>query len=124
LLVGFVIGFSGVFGGNVVGAQFTLLMALVLSASVPAPASAIPQQVLGWLVGGSIATASALLLWPHYDRDVVRGKASAALRSLAALIATTGANHVGSDQDQGAAAAMGALRAAYRHTAYSACAPI
>ena len=46
LLVVFVIEFAGVFGGNVVGAQFTLLMALVLSASVPAPASAIPQQVL------------------------------------------------------------------------------
>ncbi|OLB91184.1 MAG: hypothetical protein AUI15_23260 [Actinobacteria bacterium 13_2_20CM_2_66_6] len=123
LLVVFVIEFAGVFGGNVVGAQFTLLMALVLSASVPAPASAIPQQVLGWLVGGSIATASALLLWPHYDRDVVRGKASAALRSLAALIATTGANHVGSDQDQNAAAAMADLRAAYRQTAYRAGGP-
>ena len=123
LLVVFVVEFAGVFGGNVVGAQFTLLLAFVLSASVPAPVSAIPQQVLGWLVGGCIATASALLLWPHYDRDVVRGKASGSLRSVAALIATARVNPAASDQHENAAEAVADLRAVYRQTAYRAGGP-
>jgi uncharacterized membrane protein YccC len=123
LLVVFVVEFAGVFGGNVVGAQFTLLMALVLSASVPAPLSAIPQQVLGWLIGGCIATASALLLWPNYDGDVVRKTASAALRSLATLIATTRVNPAASDQRQKASEALAELRTIYRQTAYRAGGP-
>jgi uncharacterized membrane protein YccC len=123
LLVVFVVEFTGVFGGNVVGAQFTVLMALVLSASVPAPVSAIPQQVLGWLIGGSVATTSALVLWPHYDRDVIRTRASAALRSLATLIATARFNRPASDQHQNAAEAVAELRSIYRQAAYRAGGP-
>jgi len=123
LLVVFVVEFAGVFGGNVVGVQFTLLLAFVLSASVPAPVSAIPQQVLGWLIGGSVATTSALVLWPHYDRDVVRNGASAALRSLATLIATTRVNPAASEQHQNATEAVAELRSIYRQAAYRAGGP-
>lgn len=123
LLVVFGIEFVGVFGGYVAGSRVPLLMAFVLAASVPAPASAVPERMLGWLMGGFAATASALVLWPRYELDVLRKAASAALRSLAMLIATTRVNPASTEQRQSAAKALVELRTAYRQTAHRAGGP-
>jgi len=118
LLVVFSIEFAGVFGGYVAGSRVPLLMAFVLAASVAAPASAAPERMLGWLIGGCAATAAALVLWPLYERDVLCHAASAALRSLATLIATTRANPAATEPHQSAASALAGLRSAYTQTAY------
>src|SRR5262249_35366606 len=93
-------------------------MAFVLAASVAAPASAAQERMLGWLIGGCAATAAALVLWPLYEHDVLCHAASAALRSLAMLIATTRANAAATDQHQSAATALVELKRAYTQTAY------
>lgn len=118
LLVVFGIEFAGVFGGYVAGSRVPLLMAFVLAASVPAPPSAVPERMLGWLIGGCAATAAALVLWPLYERDVLRNATSAALRSLATLIATTRVDPAATEQHQSTANALADLRTAYTQTAY------
>ena len=118
LLVVFCIELAGIFGGYVAGSRVPFLMAFVLAASVPAPASAVPERMLGWLIGGCAATAAALVLWPLYERDVQLNAASAALRSLATLIATTRVNPAATEQHQNAASALADLMTAYRQTAY------
>src|SRR5215472_8715674 len=118
LLVVLCIEFAGVFGGYVAGSRVPLLMAFVLAASVAAPASAAPERMLGWLVGGCAATAAALVLWPLFEHDVLCHAASAALRSVATLIATTRANPAATEQHQSAASALAGLRSAYTQTAY------
>lgn len=87
LVLAFAIEFSAVFGGHVAGARAPLSLALVLAASVPAPAAAIPDRVEGWLIGGGAATVSALVLWPRYERDALVRATAKALNALAALIA-------------------------------------
>ena len=118
LLVVFSIEFAGVFGGYLAGSRVPLLMAFVLAASVPAPASAVPERMLGWLIGGCAATAAALVLWPLYERDVLRNAASAALRSLATLIAATRVDPAAAEQNQSAVSALAGLRIAYTQTAH------
>jgi len=117
LLVVFCIEFAGVLGGFVAGSRVPLLMAFVLSASVPAPASAVPERMLGWLIGGCVATVGALVLWPLYEPDVLRNAAAAALRSVATLIAATRVNPVATEQRQSATDALADLRTAYKRTA-------
>ena len=118
LLVAFCIEFAGAFGGYVTGSQAPLLLAVVLAASLPAPASAVPERVLGWLIGGCAATAAALVLWPRYERDVLRKAASVALRSLATLIGAARVHPSAVEEHHVAAEAVGRLRTAYSQTAY------
>jgi uncharacterized membrane protein YccC len=118
LLVVFCVEFAGVFSGYVAGSRFPLLLALVLAASVPAPAAAVPDQVLGWLIGGFVASAAGLLLWPLYERDGLHNAASAAMRSLARLVASTRVNRASIEQHQSAANALAKFRTAYTQTPY------
>ncbi len=118
LVVVFGIEFAGVFGGYVAGARAPLLMAVVLAASVPAPVSAIPERIIGWLLGGCVSAAAAVLLWPLHERDVLRKTASAALRSLATLMGTTRVDPGWTEPARVAAQAVALLRTVYRQTAY------
>jgi uncharacterized membrane protein YccC len=93
-------------------------MAVVLAASIPAPESAIPERVIGWLLGGCVSAAAAVLLWPLHERDVLRTTASAALRSLATLTATTRVNPASTEPHQAAMQAVALLTTVYRQTAY------
>ncbi|HEX6547717.1 MAG TPA: FUSC family protein [Candidatus Dormibacteraeota bacterium] len=118
LVVVFTVNMAGAFGGYVAGAQTPLLLAAVLAASVPAPASAVPLRVSGWLLGGAVATAAALLLWPHYERDALRQAAAVALRNLARLVSATRHDPSGGKQRAIAERATKALRTAYAETPY------
>src|SRR5207245_9419881 len=62
------------------------LLAFVLAVSVPAPPSAIPARVEGWLLASALATVSTLVLWPQHERAALRERAAAACHALAALI--------------------------------------
>jgi uncharacterized membrane protein YccC len=117
LLLVFCVEFAQVFSGYLAGSRFPLLLALVLAASVPGPASAVPEQVLGWLIGGCIATAAALLLWPLYESDGLRSAASAAMRSLAALVGATRDSPAAAEH-QKAANAVAEFKTVYRQTPY------
>ena len=64
---------------------------LVVSAGIPAPASAIPERVLGIAIGGVLAVAAATLLWPERADVDFRQRLAAALDRLAELAAGLGA---------------------------------
>jgi uncharacterized membrane protein YccC len=69
-------------------------------------------------MGGCVATAAAVVLWPRYERDVLRKAASTALRSLATLVAATRIDPTAADQHQTAAQDVAQLRSVYRQTSY------
>jgi hypothetical protein len=119
LVVAFGVQFVGVFGGYVAASQVALQLAFVLAVSVPAPPSATPARVEGWLLASAVATVAALVLWPHHERLALRGRAAAACHSLAALIETR-RDGAGSDavrrREQAARDAVLTVRAEYAAT--------
>lgn len=76
-LVAFLILYAGVLDEHIAAAQSAAILAFVLPVMVPAPASAIPERLLGWAIAAVLATAAVLLLWPRRPRDIVRTKAGA-----------------------------------------------
>src|SRR3981081_4730495 len=79
LVVGFVISFASVFGGYIAAAQTGLLLAFVISISVPGSPAEIPARIAGWSFAGIVATIAAVLLWPRFERVKLQqyaGKAS------------------------------------------------
>ena len=86
LLVGFAISFASVFGGYVAAAQTGLLLAFVISESVPAPAGAVPARIAGWAFAGVLATLAAVFLWPRFERVKLRQYAARASLAVANLV--------------------------------------
>src|SRR5216683_2428127 len=85
-VVGFAIAFSRVFGGYVAAAQTGMLLSFVVAVSIPAPASAIPARVEGWVVAGIISTLAAVFLWPRFERVRLRKQAAKACLAIATLV--------------------------------------
>ncbi len=85
-VVGFVIAFSRVFGGYVAAAQTGMLLSFVIAVSIPAPASAIPARVGGWVMAGIISTLAGVLLWPRFERVKLRKHAAKACLAIANLV--------------------------------------
>ncbi len=86
VVVAFVIRYLGVFGGAWAAGANAVILAYVLAATVPGPLSDVGQRVLGWTIGGITATAAAILLWPVFERDVLRMRIADAVRATAALV--------------------------------------
>jgi uncharacterized membrane protein YccC len=86
LLVGFAISFASLFGGYIAAAQTGLLLAFVISVSVPAPAASVPARVAGWTFAGILATLAATFLWPRFERVKLRQHAAKACLAVANLV--------------------------------------
>src|SRR4029077_14254271 len=86
LLVGFVISFASLLGGYIAAAQTGLLLAFVISITVPAPATAVPARVAGWTFAGLHATLAATFLWPRFERVKLRQHAAKACLAIANLV--------------------------------------
>ena len=119
LVLGFTVAFGGVFGGYVAAAQTALLLAFVLAVSIPAPLSAIPTRVGGWLLAGAVSTLAGLFLWPWFERVALRKRAAAACIAVAALVASE-RHHPRDDATapltEVARGAVAAVRGEYVHT--------
>src|ERR1700694_5282821 len=85
-VVGFAIAFSRVFGGYVAAAQTGMLLSFVIAVSIPAPASAIPARVGGWVMAGIISTLAGVFLWPRFERVKLRKHAAKACLAIANLV--------------------------------------
>src|SRR5260370_374458 len=85
-VVGFAIAFSRVFGGYVAAAQTGMLLSFVVAVSIPAPASAIPARVEGWVVAGIISTLAGIVLWPRFERVRLRKQAAKACLAIPNLV--------------------------------------
>ncbi|HKF76367.1 MAG TPA: FUSC family protein [Candidatus Dormibacteraeota bacterium] len=87
LVVACCLQFAGVFGGYAAAAQGALLLAFVLAVTVPGTPATVGPRLAGWAISGAIATFAGLLLWPRYERVLLRRRAAAACRALACLVA-------------------------------------
>lgn len=85
--VAFVVLYAGVLDEHIAAAQSAAILAFVLPVMVPAPASAVPERLLGWAIAAVLATAAVLLLWPRRPRDIVRTKAGTTCDAFADAIA-------------------------------------
>jgi uncharacterized membrane protein YccC len=86
LVVGFTLAFAGVFGGYLAAAQTALLLAFVLAVSIPAPVTAIPSRVGGWVFAGAVSTLAGVFFWPWFERVNLRRRAADACRAVAGLV--------------------------------------
>jgi uncharacterized membrane protein YccC len=119
LAIGFTLSFASVFGGYVAAAQTALLLVFVLSASVVAPASAIPTRLAGWLLAGVVSTVAGVFFWPWFEHASLRRRAAEACVAVADLVAAMRrgpANEQVAAYAQAARTAMSAVRSEYAHT--------
>lgn len=114
VIVGFTVMQVAAFGGAWASGMFATTLAFVLAATFAAPASEIPTRLWGWGLGGVVATAMALLLWPVFERPALWRLLAEALRSAATLVRADGA----ADERAAAGAAVLSLRQAYAGAPY------
>jgi uncharacterized membrane protein YccC len=84
-VVGFAILLSGMINGYFAAGTTAAVLVFVLSVSVPAPVSAIPDRLAGWALAAVVGTAAALMLWPPRASSTLRADAGRACQRLAEL---------------------------------------
>ena len=123
-VVAFAITFAGVVSSVIASATFALSLAYILPVTIAAPASAIPDRLLGWGLAGGASLLAISLLWPAPAREPLRRAAAAACRALAGRLRAESAFQLGRpgpDRDQATAesdAAVAALRRLFFETPY------
>lgn len=113
LAVGLALSFAAILGGYPAAAQPALLLAFVISVSLPAPLSEIPAQVAGWTAAGLVSTVAAAVLWPRPERDELPARAAEA--ALAVAKAVSGPSPGSMAEARGAVRAAGDEYAAAAH---------
>jgi uncharacterized membrane protein YccC len=126
-VVGFGVLFAGVASSVLAGATQTLLLSFILSVSLAAPPSSIPDRLTGWGMAAVCSLAAIALLWPAPARDPVRMRAITACRGLATrmraeIAMVTGGGPAAREAYERAAAAsddaVGALHATFFATPF------
>lgn len=117
-VVAFGVMFAGVVSSVLAGATTSLLLAFILPVSLPAPASAIPDRLVGWGLASAAALLAVALLWPAPARDPVRSAAIAGTRAVAhrlraqvAYVRGGGAEPLAAERDAAIAQADDAVEA-------------
>jgi uncharacterized membrane protein YccC len=85
-IVGFLTIFAGVVSSVMASATTSLLLAFILSSSLPAPTSLLPDRLAGWGLASGAAFLAVWLLWPAPSRTGLRSNAVNTLRALAERI--------------------------------------
>lgn len=117
-VVGFLVLFAGVVSPQVVAASTAVLLTFVLPVSERAPASAIPDRLLGWVLAGAFCIPAALFVWAGRWHDPLRRSLAGAARAVAGLLDdAAGAGGVAGDHS-GTDRALVALRDQYEATPY------
>jgi uncharacterized membrane protein YccC len=110
-VVAFVTLFSGAFNGYLAAASTGAILLVVLPANIPAPNSAIPDRLLGFVLAAGVGTAASLLLWPPRRRADLRRSVADAMRSVVELIETKPGRRAG--RPAAARAAVDGLRRSF-----------
>ena len=103
----FAVAYATVLGGYFVAGSNAVILFAVLAAGIPAPDGAMDSRLAGTLVGGALAAAASVLLWPARP---VRDAGRPLGRAAAALAACLGAET--EDREASLAAARTEVRAA------------
>jgi hypothetical protein len=81
LVVGFAILFSGAINGYFAAGGPASILAFVLPVTIPAPLSAIPTRLEGWLLAAGVAIVAHFVLWPGRPPDgFASGRCASAAR--------------------------------------------
>ncbi|WP_432476112.1 FUSC family protein [Nocardioides sp. GXQ0305] len=83
LCVGLPILFAGVVSSVLAGAAPALLLAYILPACLPGPASAIPERLAGWGLAALMCLVAVAVLWPTPTSDPLRAPVAHSMRLLA-----------------------------------------
>jgi uncharacterized membrane protein YccC len=86
-VVSFVVLFSGIINAYIAAGTNAALLSFVLAVMVPADANDLPSRLTGWGIGGSLAIAASMVLFPARPRDRLRAASADACRALADLVA-------------------------------------
>jgi hypothetical protein len=87
-VLSFAVLFAGVVSSVLASATLSLLLPLIISVSLPGPASSIPDRLEGWGLASLFSLFAISVLWPAPARDPVRSSAIAACRALAERLRT------------------------------------
>jgi hypothetical protein len=111
-LIGFAILFSGVINGYFAAAGTAALLPFILSATIPAPVSALPARWAGWALAAGAAICAQMFLWPQRPQSSLRSDAARACLSLAELadVELTGDRHAIADHVRAADQAVHAVK--------------
>ena len=72
LVVAFAVLFAGTVSSVLASASTGLLVSFILPVALPAPASAIPERLAGWLLAGVSSMIAITVLWPAPTREPLR----------------------------------------------------
>ena len=117
-VVGFLVLFAGVVSPQAVAAATAALLTFVLPVSERAPASAVPDRLLGWVLAGACCIPVALVVWPGRWHDPLRRALAAAARAVARLDDDAAAAGGVAPDRTVADPALAALRTQYEATPY------
>jgi uncharacterized membrane protein YccC len=119
-VVGFVVLYSGVINRHFAAGSFAALLSFIISVNVPAPPSAIPDRLEGWLLAGAVGISAAMLLWPPRPRADLRAVAARACAALGDLLESEAGGDAALVQSRAAAAreAVAAFRLSFVATPY------
>lgn len=106
----FAISFATVFGGYMPAFVAPVALAYAFAVFVPLETISLDQRILGWALGGIIATLGALLLWPVNARAKMHAALADATSGLAQALADRAAGGDGSAGLKRATAALAAVR--------------
>jgi uncharacterized membrane protein YccC len=124
VVVGFLVLFAGVVSSVLAAASTATLLSFILPVATPAPVSAIPDRLFGWLLAGAVALPAVVFLWPAPRSEPLRNAAADACRQLSARLTAELARWKGAEvEDVDAAvarsdAAVAKLRKTFLATTY------
>ncbi|MFI5953297.1 FUSC family protein [Cryptosporangium sp. NPDC051539] len=82
-VIAFAVLFVGVVSSVLASAATPLVLAAILSISVPGPVSSIPDRLLGWALASAAALIAITVLWPTRSEDALRAAMTRAARAVA-----------------------------------------
>jgi uncharacterized membrane protein YccC len=116
-LVAFAVLFAGVVSSVINGGTQAALLTFILAVMLPGGRTYVPERLGGWAIAWVVSVPVALFVWPPADQDVLRQRAAASLRALAAMLHLEQPPPDGRDPMVAMRAAARELREAFRVSA-------
>jgi uncharacterized membrane protein YccC len=85
-IIMFTVSFAAVFGGYTPAFVAPIALGYSLSVLYPLGDLGLEPRLVGWTIGGAVALIAAIVLWPVYGRDRLRGALADASAGLAAVV--------------------------------------
>jgi len=117
-VVGFVVLYAGVVSPMAAAASTAALLTFVLPVTASAPASAIPDRLLGWALAGVICIPAALMVGTARWHDPLRQALATAAGVIADFLSEPLDGVLGRSDQSGVEEVLGTLRSQYEATPY------